>query len=155
MNPTKYQRLIKDKRRMKGGRGQERLWKIIEYIKLYVFSSIIFQPRKFNHEGMKIIWRAQVASKFLLNHPKYTIMFASAVVGAGKHFSNFLRKHLKGRITSNSFFQKLLAMLSMATPQTFMKSYKDIIFISFYTDQLEFQLRSYISVSHYLFCTGN
>lgn len=105
MNPTKYQRLIKGKRRKKGGRGQERLRKIIEYIKLYVFSSIIFHPRKFNHEGMKIIWRAQVASKFLLNHPEYTIMFDSAVVGVRKHFSNFLRKYVKGSITSKSVFE--------------------------------------------------
>lgn len=85
MNPTKCQRLIKDKRRMKGGRGQKRLRKIIENIKLYVFSSIIY-PRKFNHEGMKIIWRAQVASKFLFNHSEYTIMFESAVAGVRKHF---------------------------------------------------------------------
>lgn len=84
--------------------GCKRDWKIIEYIKLYVFSSIIFHPGKFNHEGMKIIWRAQVASKFLLNHPEYTIMFDPAVVGVRKHFSNFLRKYLKGRLTSKSFF---------------------------------------------------
>ncbi len=70
---------------MKGGRVQERLWKIIEYIKLYVFSPIIFHPGKFNHKGMKIIWRAQVASEFLLNHPEYTIMFDPAVVGVRKH----------------------------------------------------------------------
>lgn len=85
MNPTKCQRLIKDKRRMKGGRGQKRLGKIIENIRLYVFSSIIY-PRKFNHEGMKIIWRAQVASKFLFNHSEYTIMFELAVAGVRKHF---------------------------------------------------------------------
>lgn len=91
---------------MKGGRGQERLQKIIEYLKLYAFSSIVFHPRKFNHEGMKIIWRAQVASKFLLNHSEYTIMFDSAVVGVRKHFSNFLRTCLKGRVTSKSFIQK-------------------------------------------------
>lgn len=106
MNPTKCQRLIKGKRRMKGGRGQERLQKIIEYLRLYAFSSIIFHPRKFNHKGMKIIWRAQVASKFLLNHPEYTIMFDSAVVGVRKHSSHFLRTNLKGRITSKSFIQK-------------------------------------------------
>lgn len=83
---------------------QERLWKIIEYIKLYVFSSILFHPRKFNHEGMKIIWRAQVASKFLLNHPEYTIIFDLAVVGVRKHFLNFPKKNLKDRLTSKSFF---------------------------------------------------
>lgn len=47
---------------------------IIDSIKLYVFSSVIFQPWKFNHEGMNVIWRAQLASKFLFNHSEYKIM---------------------------------------------------------------------------------
>ena len=59
---------------------------IIEYIKLNLFSSVIFHPRKFNPEEINIIWRAWVASKFLLNHLEYTIMF-DPVVGIKKYSS--------------------------------------------------------------------
>lgn len=52
--------------------------------------------------GMKIIWRAQVAGKFLLNHPEYTITFDPVVAGVRKHSLSFLRKYPKGRLPSKS-----------------------------------------------------
>lgn len=47
---------------------------------------------------MKIIWRAQVARKFILNHIEYIIMFDKAVAGLSKCFSYFLGENVKKKI---------------------------------------------------------
>lgn len=102
MNCTKCQKLIKGKRRMKGGGVQDRL------IDNWVYQTVCillchFSPQKIQSWGDEYYLESTGSKQILLNHSEYTIMFDPAVVGVGKHSANFLRKDLKGTLTSKFF----------------------------------------------------